>query len=65
MAKRVLLENTTQNDLTGILESLRRTGIKVIGGGSIEPDAFVLAEEPDVPRVLEFLKPYGIKAQPG
>ena len=65
MAKRIVLENTTQNDLTGILESLRRAGIKVTGGGSIEPDAFILAEEPDVPRVLEFLELYSIKAQPG
>lgn len=65
MGKRILLENITQNDLTGILESLRREGIKVAGGGSIEPDAFVLAEEPEVPRILEFLKLYGIRAQAG
>ena len=65
MAKRILLKDITQNDVTGILESLRRAGINVSGGGSIEPDAFVLAEEPDVPRVLEFLKLYRIRAQAG
>jgi hypothetical protein len=65
MAKRILLENITPNDVTGILESLRRAGIKVAGGGCIEPDAFVLAEEPDVPRVLEFLKLNSIRAQAG
>jgi hypothetical protein len=65
LAKRILLKDTTQNDLTGILESLRRLGIKVAGGGSIEPDAFVLAEEPDVLRILEFLKLYSITAQAG
>jgi hypothetical protein len=65
LAKRILFKDITQNDVTGILESLRRSGINVVGGGSIEPDAFVLAEEPDVMRVLEFLKLYSIRAQAG
>jgi hypothetical protein len=62
---RIILEGTSQNKVTALLDNLRRERVRARGGGSIGDDGIVLVDDEDVDDALQVLKRSGIDARVG
>jgi type III secretory pathway lipoprotein EscJ len=63
MAKRLVLEAISHNQITNVLDLLRTAGIKAQAGAMIDSIAVILVEEGDVARAVRFLGNNRIEAR--
>ena len=63
MVKRLVLDHTSQQNITDVLETLRKAGVKAPAGGMVGSAATILVEDADVPRAVHLLVAVGIEVQ--